>query len=78
MDKLFYNKFGGPTRPHRNLENLLIFLAGSITYEQLGDFISYGVGMDINMDMQKGLDSWMSTEDRKMLQYYKDSLKAKH
>jgi len=33
--------------------------------------------MDVNMDMQKGLDSWMSTEDQKMLKYYQKTIGRK-
>mgnify|MGYP006976765947 FL=1 len=72
---LFFNKFGAPTRPLRSLDDLITFLAGSWTYDQLADFVSYNAGMDINMDMQKGLDSWMGEEDKKMLQYYQATLK---
>jgi len=74
--KLFFNRFGAPSRPHRNLDDLLIFLAGSATLDQLADFVSYNAGMDVNMDIQKGLDTWMSDEDQKMLQYYQKSLKS--
>lgn len=74
---LFYNKFGAPTRPLRSLDDLITFLAGSATFDQLADFISYSSAMDINMDMQKGLDSWMSDEDSKMLAYYQQFAKGK-
>lgn len=74
--KLFYNRFGAPSRPHRNLDDLLTFLAGSATLDQLADFVSYNTAMEINMDIQKGLDSWMSEEDKKMLHYYQQSLKS--
>ncbi len=33
FDRVFVNKFGGLTRPHRSLEDLLAFMAGSKTYE---------------------------------------------
>ena len=33
--------------------------------------------MDINMDMQKGLDGIMSKEDKNMLKYYKRSIGKK-
>ena len=51
-------------------------MAGSATLDQLADFVSYDAGMDVNMDIQKGLDSWMSEEDQKMLQYYQATLKS--
>eukprot|EP00339_Tiarina_fusa_P008256 CAMPEP_0117010578 /NCGR_PEP_ID=MMETSP0472-20121206/9286_1 /TAXON_ID=693140 ORGANISM="Tiarina fusus, Strain LIS" /NCGR_SAMPLE_ID=MMETSP0472 /ASSEMBLY_ACC=CAM_ASM_000603 /LENGTH=90 /DNA_ID=CAMNT_0004713143 /DNA_START=228 /DNA_END=500 /DNA_ORIENTATION=- len=47
---LFFNRIGGPTRPHRSLEDLMTFLAGSWTYDQFFDFISYNAGMDVNTD----------------------------
>jgi hypothetical protein len=49
-------------------------MAGSKTYDQLADFVSYNAGMDINTDMQKGLDSWMGEDDKKMLKYYQKSI----
>jgi hypothetical protein len=72
---LFYNRMGAPTRPHRSLEEILIFLAGSKTFDDLSDFASFETASNINTDQQKGLDSWMSDEDYKMLDYYKESLK---
>jgi hypothetical protein len=72
---LFYNRMGAPTRPHRSLEEILIFLAGSKTFDDLSDFASFETASNINTDQQKGLDSWMSDEDYKMLDYYQESLK---
>lgn len=67
---LFKNRLGAPTRPHKNLDDLLKFLSGSKTYEQLADFISYAEAMDVNKDQQAGLDSWMGPNDQRMLKYY--------
>lgn len=74
---LFFNKFGAPTRPIKSLDDMMVFLAGSWTYDQLADFISYSTAMDINMDMQKGLDSWMGEDDSKMLEAYQKFQKGK-
>ena len=38
---LFYNKFGAPTRPHRNMDEMMAFLSGSETYDNLFEFLSY-------------------------------------
>jgi len=54
----------------------MVFLAGSAIFDQLADFVSYNGAMDINMDIQKGLDSWMSEEDKTMLAKYQAHLKA--
>lgn len=51
---------GAPTRPHRSLEDLLVFLAGSQTFTDLAESVSFETASDINTDQQKGLDSWMS------------------
>jgi hypothetical protein len=40
-DTLLYNKFGAPTRPHRNMDDMMNFLSGSETYDDLFDFVSY-------------------------------------
>lgn len=56
---------------------MIVFLAGSWSFDQLADFISYNTAMDTNNDMQKGLDSWMGEEDSKMLEYYQKYQKGK-
>lgn len=45
---LFYNRFGAPSRPLRSLDDMMNFLGGSATYDQLADFASYNHAMDIN------------------------------
>jgi len=67
---LFYNKFGAPTRPLRSLDDMIAFLGGSKTIDELADFVSYDTAMDNNGDMQKGLDSWMDDRDKDMLRQY--------
>jgi hypothetical protein len=47
---LFYNRFGAPSRPLRSLEDLITFLSGSSTYDQLADFASFNHAMDVNQD----------------------------
>jgi hypothetical protein len=75
---LFYNKFGAPTRPLRSLDDLMTFLAGSKTFDDLADFLSYNTAMDINTDMQNGLDSWMSPVDKDMVNQYRIHVKNAH
>lgn len=76
---LFYNKFGAPTRPLRSLDDVMAFLGGSKTFDDLADFLSYNSAMDMNTDMQNGLDSWMSDQDKGMLDQYRLHMKnAKH
>ena len=75
---LFYNKFGSPTRPLRSLDDMIAFLGGSATIDELADFISYDTAMDNNTDMQKGLDSWMGHQDKEMLKMYQKHAKGGH
>ena len=75
---LFYNKFGAPVKPHRSIEDIMAFLGGSETYDNLFDFLSYNPAMDVNSDNQNGLDTWMADEDEKMIEIYKESLKKDH
>lgn len=74
---LFYNRFGAPSRPLRSLEDMMAFLSGSATYDQLADFASYNHAMDVNQDQQAGLDSWMTENDKNMLKYYQKSIGKK-
>ncbi len=76
-DTLLYNKFGAPTRPHRNMDDMMNFLSGSETYDDLFDFVSYPVASDINRDQSMGLDSIMSEVDQGMMKKYRESLKNK-
>lgn len=69
------NRFGAPTRPLRSLDDMIAFLSGSETYNDLADFTSYSQSTDVNKDQMLGLDSWMSEEDSKMMQYYKHHMK---
>ena len=55
---------------------MMTFLASSESINRTMSFISYEVSADINHDQQKGLDSWMSDEDTKMIDYYEASLKS--
>ncbi|EGR30462.1 hypothetical protein IMG5_131360 [Ichthyophthirius multifiliis] len=77
VSKLFFNRFGAPSRPLRSLEDMIAFLSGSVTYDQLADFTSYSHAMDVNADQQAGLDSWMSQNDLNMLKYYQKSIGKK-
>ncbi|KAL4431891.1 hypothetical protein ABPG74_012703 [Tetrahymena malaccensis] len=74
---LFKNRVGAPTRPLRSLDDMMTFLSGSATYDQLADYASYNHAMDVNQDQQAGLDSWMSEKDKNMVKYYQRSLGKK-
>ena len=39
---------GVPTRPHRSLEDLFVFLAGSETFTDLAESFSFETASDIN------------------------------
>lgn len=77
-EKLFFNRVGAPTRPLRSMDDMITFLSGSWTFDQFADFVSYNEGMNINMDQQTGLDSWMDDQDKLMLQAYQKKQKEKH
>jgi len=72
-DSLYFNKFGAPSRPNRSMDNFLLFLESGEAIEHAIDWISYESCTDINDDQQKGLDGWMSEEDSKMLDYYREA-----
>ena len=58
---LFYNRFGAPSRPMRSMDEMMKFLSGNETYDDLLDFVSYSTASDINSDQGKGLDSIMGS-----------------
>jgi hypothetical protein len=43
-------RFGAPSRPLRSLEDMIAFLSGSETYNELADFTSYSQSTDVNRD----------------------------
>jgi hypothetical protein len=53
----------------------MVFLASAESINRAITFISYDGTTKINDDQQKGLDSWMTDEDTKMLDYYLESQK---
>ena len=78
-EMLFYNRFGAPTRPTRSMDEMMAFLAGSKTFDDLADFLSYDGSMSVNTDALNGLDSWMSDQDKTMMSAYRAQAKgAKH
>ena len=55
----------------------MTFLVSADSINRAIDFISYEGTASINSDQLKGLDSWMTEEDAKMLDYYGESQKKK-
>ena len=75
--KLYQNRVNAPSRPTRSIQDMMLFLVSPESITRAISFISFDGTADINSDQQKGLDSYMTDEDTKMLEYYHESLKRK-
>lgn len=59
------------------MENFMTFLASGKMMNLIFEYIAYEGTVSAYEDYQKGLDGVATDEDRKMLDYYKESLKHK-
>jgi hypothetical protein len=71
QDTLFYNRFNANSRPLRSIDNFINFLMSPEAIENVTDFIGAPEAATATDDIMNGLDTWMSDEDKKMIQYYK-------
>ena len=76
-DSLWFNRFNVASRPNRSIENFMTFIASEKMLDRAFEYIGYDGTVEAYEDYQKGLDGVATEEDRKMLEYYKESLKHK-
>jgi hypothetical protein len=76
-DSLWFNRFNVASRPLRSVEDFMTFIASEHTLNQAFEYIGYEGTVNAYEDYQQGLDGIASEEDKKMLDYYKESLKHK-
>jgi len=76
-ETLWFNRFGAVSRPNRSIENMMTLLASEKTLDAVFEYIAYQGTVSAYEDFRKGLDGIATEEDRKMLDYYKESLKHK-
>merc|ERR1712039_844367 len=69
-NRMFLNRFGANTQPLRSIEELLGFITAETLLDSTMDYVGHPDASENTDDYQKGLDSWMSDEDRKMVQYF--------
>lgn len=74
-ESLWYNRFNVASRPLRSVEDFMTFIASEATLNRAFEYIGYEGTVAAYEDYQQGLDGIASDEDRKMLDYYKESLK---
>lgn len=68
-ETLLYNNLGVPTRPTRSMNDFLTFIASTEAINKNFDYITYG--LSLNSDQVKGLDSYSSENDERMLELLK-------
>jgi hypothetical protein len=76
-DTLWYNRFGIATRPLRSVDNFMTLIGSEKTLNEAFDYTGYEGTVSTYEDYQQGLDGIASEEDKKMMEYYKESLKHK-
>jgi hypothetical protein len=69
-NRMFVNRFGANTQPLRSIEELLGFITAENLLDSTMDYVGHPDASDNTDDYQKGLDSWMSDEDKKMILYF--------
>ena len=74
---MWFNRFGVPTRPSRSIEDFMVMITSENTLDKFFKYIDCNTTVSIYEDYQQGLDGAVSDEDRKILSYYKESLKQK-
>ena len=70
-ERLFINRYNVPTKPTRSLDDFLFFATNIAAIEDAIDFMSYDENAKTLQDLEKGLDTWLSDEDRKIMLYAK-------
>ena len=61
---------GAPTRPTRSMDEFMTFINSNEAIEKNFDYLLYG--LDVNVDQLKGLDSYTTENDERMLEILKD------
>lgn len=77
-NRMFVNRFGANTQPLRSIEELLEFITTETLLDNTMDYVGHPDASENTDDYQKGLDSWMSDEDRKMVQYFQRRKNSGH
>lgn len=76
--KLYINRFGVASNPLRSMDDLMAFIGNQTAFDNTINYISFDESIAATDDVMKGLDSWMSSEDRNMVEYYKRYVKGSH
>ena len=74
---LWYNRFNVPARPTQSIDAFMSLLASESNLNRVFDYMDCPNTVSAYEDYKGGLDAIASDEDRKMLDYYKESLKHK-
>ena len=69
--KLFINRYGAPTKPTRSVDDLITFASYRAAIDDAIDYMSLNETTKTMYDLERGLDTWLSEEDRKMMIYAK-------
>lgn len=61
---------GAPTRPTRSMDEFMAFINSNEAIERNFDYMMFG--LDINVDQLKGLDSYTTENDERILDILKE------
>ena len=76
-EKLWFNRFGVPVRPTRSIDDFMVLITSESALDKVFKYIDCPTTVSIYEDYQKGLDAAASDEDKKIMEYYQESLKHK-
>ncbi len=70
-EKLFLNRYQSPTKPTRSVDDLITFAGYRAAIDDAIDYMSLNETTKTLHDFERGLDTWLGEEDRKMMLYAK-------
>ena len=66
--ELYLNRFGAPTKPFESMDAFLNFLLNTEAINRTLKYSDKAEIVDINEDLVKGLDGWLSAVDRAVIE----------
>ena len=75
---MFVNRYGAYSNPTRSMEEFIDFIGSKDALESAFDYMAAPEAIKASADVMDGLDTWMSSEDRNVVEYYKKYIKDSH
>jgi hypothetical protein len=73
---MYTNRFGAYSSPTRSMDEFVSFISSKTALEETFEYLAAPEAIRATDDIMNGLDSWMSSEDRRIVDYYKTYVKG--